>query len=120
MSEENPTGGRIGADVLEVTVDRERGELRLVFDDGVEGAIALDELRDHCPCATCRAARQAGRPTAPPGSGRSVRDARLVGAWGLGITWDDGHATGIYPFGSLHDWLVDGQAPFAPDSGLGG
>jgi DUF971 family protein len=24
------------------------------------------------------------------------RDAKLVGAWGIGITWNDGPTTGIY------------------------
>ena len=33
-----------------------------------------------------------------PTSSRPLRvvDAELVGAWGLGITWNDGHSTGIY------------------------
>lgn len=114
-----PSGSPPPADVVEVTVDREQGELRLTFDDGASGAIPLDELRRHCPCATCRAARQAGRdPT--PARAPSVADAELVGAWGLGIAWDDGHRTGIYPFTALHEWVVAGEAPFTPDSGLGG
>jgi DUF971 family protein len=25
----------------------------------------------------------------------------MYGAWGLQLTWNDGHATGIYPFDSL-------------------
>lgn len=107
-----------GPDVAEVTVDRERGELRLSFDDGASGAVPLAELRRHCPCATCRAARQAGHdPT--PDRPTGVADAELVGAWGLGIAWDDGHRTGIYPFSSLHEWVVAGEPPFTPDSGLG-
>ena len=48
-----------------------------------------------------------------------VADAQLIGAWGLGITWSDGHSTGIYPFSSLHDWIRAGHPVFTPDSGLG-
>lgn len=108
-------------DVVEVTVDRPESRLTLGFDDGVQGSIDLAELREACPCATCRAARQAGRPVVPAlGGPPTVRDAELVGAWGLGITWDDGHATGIYPFASLHEWLRTGHPTFTPDSGLGG
>ena len=110
------------SDVTEITVDRPAMELRLRFDDGVEGAISLMELRLHCPCATCRAARQAGRPVWPSRPGDTtleLRDARLVGAWGLGVTWADGHATGIYPFTSLHDWVEQGHPVLTPDSGLG-
>jgi ATP-binding protein involved in chromosome partitioning len=117
-----PSSGRSGADVLDVTIDRAAAELRLEFDDGTTGSIDLTELRVHCPCATCRAARQAGRAAwnAPDGACPSVTGAELVGAWGLGIAWDDGHATGIYPFSSLHDWIVTGSPSFSADSGLGG
>ena len=109
-------------DVTEITVDRDANELRLRFDDGVAGAITLVELRLACPCATCRSLRQRGRdpwPTRADPAPLSVADAELVGAWGLGITWNDGHATGIYPFESLHAWIRDGHPPFVPDSGLG-
>lgn len=109
-------------DVTDITIDRAAMELRLQFDDGVAGTIGLVELRLHCPCATCRAARQAGRAVWPSSGGDQtlgLTDAQLVGAWGLGVTWSDGHATGIYPFSSLHDWIVAGHPVFAPDSGLG-
>ena len=33
-----------------------------------------------------------------------VEQADLHGAWGLNITWNDGHATGIYPFEMLRRW----------------
>lgn len=122
MSDSPRSDGRHGADVVDVTIDRASSELRLEFDDGVSGAIDLTDLRVHCPCATCRAARQAGREPwdRAARSAPTVQDANLVGAWGLGILWDDGHATGIYPFNSLHDWIVNGRPSFTPDSGLGG
>ena len=109
-------------DVTDITIERATMELRLEFDDGVAGTIGLVELRLNCPCATCRAARQADRavwPTAGGDQTLELSDAHLVGAWGLGITWGDGHATGIYPFSSLHAWLVAGHPVFTPDSGLG-
>ena len=28
----------------------------------------------------------------------------LVGAWGISFTWNDGHATGIYPWDALRRW----------------
>ena len=38
------------------------------------------------------------------GSPRPLRivDAHLVGNWGLGVTWNDGHNTGIYSWPLLH------------------
>jgi len=109
-------------DVTDITIERAAMELRLEFDDGVTGTIGLVDLRLHCPCATCRAARQAGRavwPTSPGDQTLELADAQLVGAWGLGVTWGDGHSTGIYPFASLYDWIQAGHPVFAPDSGLG-
>ena len=110
-------------DVTDITIDRDANEMRLVFDDGLAGSINLVELRLACPCATCRAARQAGRevwPTGPDPAPLQVAGAELIGAWGLGVTWNDGHATGIYPFAGLHDWVRTGRPQLNPDSGLGG
>ena len=48
-------------------------------------------------------------------------DANLHGVWGLVITWNDGHATGIYPFETLRRWSEgEGQQAFGPDSGWAG
>ena len=119
---ERPRSGLRQPDVTDITIERSTMELRLQFDDGVAGTIGLMDLRLHCPCATCRAARQTGRtvwPTGPGDQTLELSDAQLVGAWGLGVTWGDGHSTGIYPFSSLHDWIRAGHPVFAPDSGLG-
>jgi DUF971 family protein len=41
-----------------------------------------------------------------PGADGSIRaiGAELVGAWGIGITWSDGHTTGIYSWSLLRAW----------------
>ena len=61
------------------------------------------ELRLACPCAAC----------VDEMSGRALLDATsvaadirpmsvaLVGAYGLGVQWSDGHGTGIYTFQRL-------------------
>jgi DUF971 family protein len=48
-----------------------------------------------------------------------IESANLHGAWGLVVAWNDGHATGIFPFESLRRWDEGGGA-FGRDSGLGG
>lgn len=93
----------------------------MTFLDGQVARFDLMSLRLGCPCATCRGLRDQGESSWPrPGSPTPLRieDARLHGAWGLAITWNDGHATGIFPFESLRRWHEGGQ-PFPPDSGLG-
>ena len=106
-----------------IDVDRDAA-VTITFHDGHVARFDLLRLRRNCPCATCRGLRDGGEDPWPrPGSPQPLRvdDARLHGAWGLTITWNDGHATGIYPFESLRRWS-EGEAhrAFGPDSGLGG
>lgn len=105
------------------TIDVVRDEgVTIAFHDGYVAAFDLMRLRLGCPCATCRSLRDQGADTWPrPGSPTPlrIRDAHLHGAWGLVVTWNDGHDTGIYPFESLRRWHEGGVA-FTPDSGLGG
>ena len=105
---------------LDVVVTRDEGVM-ITFADGHIAAFNLVDLRLGCPCATCRSLRDRGEDTRPdPGSPTPLRieDAELHGAWGLNITWNDGHRTGIFPFDALRRWSDGGRA-FGPDSGLG-
>lgn len=105
------------------TIDVVKDEgVTIAYLDGEVARFDLLSLRQSCPCATCRGLRDRGEQAWPrPGSPTPLRidDAELHGAWGLAITWNDGHSTGIYPWESLRRWH-DGDAPFGPDSGLGG
>ena len=110
-------------EITNIEIDREAMALRLTWDDGFSGSIGLVEVRLACPCANCRVARDNGEaswpgPASPTPLG--VRDAQLSGAWGLSITWNDGHDTGIYPFTALRTWCEVGHPTLMPDSGLGG
>ncbi|MGH9118193.1 MAG: DUF971 domain-containing protein [Acidimicrobiales bacterium] len=109
-------------DVASITVDRD-SHVEVTFADGRACRYELVELRMACPCAGCRNAREQGREPWRPAVGRplAIADAELIGAWGLRITWSDGHSTGIYPFESLRRWCEAGTASsaFGADSGLG-
>lgn len=105
----------------DVEVRRDEG-VTITYQDGFVASFDLVTLRTGCPCATCRSLRDAGRPAWPsPRSPQPLRieHAEFHGAWGLKITWNDGHAIGIFPFESLRRWHEDG-VPILPDSGLGG
>ncbi len=81
-----------------VDVDRAMG-VTLEWEDGESTRLDLEPLRQRCPCAACRTRRESGQEVWPsPSSPRPLRivDAEVVGGWGLGITWNDGHRTGIY------------------------
>ncbi len=109
------------AAVADITVDREHG-LTLVFVDGLECRFDLAELRVNCPCASCRTDRDRDElpwPKATSPTPLMIRDAELVGAWGLGITWNDGHSTGIYSWELLRRWCGTSEPTLGADSGLG-
>ena len=109
-------------DIATIDVDRDAMELRLAWTDGVNGTLGLVAVRLACPCAGCRTARERGGDVWPEPSSPTplaLTDAARVGAWGLGITWNDGHATGIYPFEALRHWIESGTVGLPPDSGLG-
>lgn len=83
---------------MTIDVERDRG-LVLTWTDGTTSRFGLEELRQHCPCAECRTRRDRNLAVWPLGSSPrplSIVEAELVGAWGMKITWNDGHATGIY------------------------
>lgn len=92
-----------------VELDREHG-LTVTWTDRSKSTFALEELRINCPCAECRGLREQHRPVWPkldspqPLAGVG---AELVGAWGLTITWNDGHSTGIFAWGLLRHWADD-------------
>ncbi len=69
--------------------------MTLTWDDGSTTRIELTPLRARCPCAACRTRRDQGAPVVPSTPVQIV-DAEIVGGWGLGVTWSDGHSTGIY------------------------
>lgn len=79
----------------------------LEFADGLVAEFNLTQVRLGCPCAECRSLRDRGEDVWPrPASPLPLRitDADLHGAWGLAITWNDGHSTGIYAFDLLRGW----------------
>ena len=81
-----------------VTIDVERDRdvtLGRRYDEPIRARGAPPAL----PCAWCRNQRERDLPVWPlPSSPQPLRivDAQLVGAWGIGFTWNDGHATGVY------------------------
>jgi len=75
--------------------------------DGAVHLIPFELLRRSCPCAVChgemgRPGRFDLEPELRPGEDE-LADISLVGNYGLGARWGDGHSTGIYTFERLRD-----------------
>jgi DUF971 family protein len=95
------------------------GQLRIIWSDGQVREYAVRELRDKCPCATCREQRSAPPPPAtqlPILSAAETQPLRItamtpVGRYAYSIDFSDGHNTGIYTLASLREF---GQEVVAP------
>ena len=89
------------------------GENRLLIEwsDGQRRSYSFRELRDRCPCASCREKR-----SQPPAGGGlltvlspaearplKVLGMKPVGAYAYSIDFSDGHDTGIYTFELLRE-----------------
>ena len=86
-------------------------QLRITWSDGQVRDYALRELRDKCPCATCREKRNAPPPSPlqlPIISAAEAQPLRItamkpVGNYAYSIDFSDGHNTGIYTLESLRE-----------------
>ena len=89
-------------------------ELAIKWDDGSESFIALNKLRQYCPCAGCKGEtdvmgnvyKNPERPL-PPEAFRLLRVSH-VGGYALQPVWGDNHMTGIYSYEYLK--RVEGAA----------
>ena len=87
------------------------GRLRIAWSDGQAREYSVRELRDACPCATCREQRNAPPPSPmqltvlAPAEAQPLRISAMdpVGHYAYGIHFSDGHNTGIYTLESLRE-----------------
>lgn len=89
--------------------------LRIEWSDGQAREYAFAELRDNCPCATCREKRGQieGKPTQPASllpvlSPQEAQPLKIlgmkpVGNYAYAINFSDGHDTGIFTFELLRE-----------------
>jgi len=93
--------------------------LRITWSDGAIHDYPVRELRDRCPCATCREIRNAPPPATtllPIITDAETRPLRItamkpVGNYAYSIDFSDGHDTGIYTLETLREWGRETSAP---------
>jgi DUF971 family protein len=94
------------------------GGLVIEWSDGQQREYSVRELRDACPCASCRETRS--QPTEPANllpvlslsEARPLAIAKMepVGHYAYSIEFSDGHNTGIYTLELLRQLGQAGQA----------
>ena len=81
-----------------------QAEVRFVWEDGAEDVWTARALRQRCTCAYCQSEATGERlldPESVPVD-LTVKNMHVVGNYGLGVEFSDGHGTGIYRFRELH------------------
>ena len=96
------------SELTPLKLKRDGDDLRIDWSDGVTTTVSWRTLRKQCPCAACGEDRN--KPADPfkvlsaaevaAGAPRPV-GMQPVGHYAYQITWNDGHASGIYPIASL-------------------
>lgn len=78
-------------------------DVRFVWEDETEDTWGARELRIKCTCANCQSEATGERlldPKTVP-EDLTVANMHLVGNYGVGIHFSDGHSTGIFRFREL-------------------
>lgn len=84
------------------TVD---GQLGVEWNDGVRGACGIRALRLACPCALC-VDEHTGQKILDDASvpmDVSLVKLQSIGRYAVGLTFSDGHSSGIYPYDKLYN-----------------
>ncbi|MEI8134476.1 MAG: DUF971 domain-containing protein [bacterium] len=103
----------------QIKLDKNLGELRITWDDGMVEILPIKLLRDECPCAGCKGEVLFGKMYKPApltvfAEGMyEIVTLKAVGQYAIQIDWKDGHDTGIYSWEylrALHE-AVTGVTP---------
>lgn len=89
----------------------DESHLQIAWSDGQVRRYSIRELREQCPCATCREKRNAPPPpatqltvlSADEAAPLRIRGMKPVGNYAYSIDFSDGHNTGIYTLESLRE-----------------
>ncbi len=84
------------------------GQLLIAWSDGQRLVYTARQLRDSCPCATCREKRNQEKPLLPVLSEAEtlplgISGMKPVGHYAYSVEFSDGHDTGIFTFDLLRE-----------------
>ena len=85
-----------------------------LWDDGHDGLLHVNSLRDNCPCASCKGETVLMKSYVPPPADKTVPGRYQVtgieptGGYALKFRWGDGHDLGLYTWELLRSLCVCG------------
>ena len=81
------------------------GRLGFEWNDGTRGACAVRELRLACPCALCVDEHTGEKLLDESTVTTDIKLTRVqsIGRYAVGLTFSDGHNSGIYPYDKLRE-----------------
>ena len=81
------------------------GKLGFEWNDGSRSAFSPRQLRLACPCALCVDEHTGEKLLDPSTVSESIKvlQVQSVGRYAVGISFDDGHRSGIYPYDKLRE-----------------
>ena len=95
---------------IKIKLSTDNEKLLIHWDDQSDSEIPLIRLRRLCPCATCLSERENQSKNYIPIFNHSqlkINSIKTVGSYAIGLTWSDGHNTGIYEFPFLQKLSSD-------------
>lgn len=87
---------------------RDKEFLDINWNNGEKKSIKLSNLRNGCPCAICHAEHEEWSSSYIPLFTKeqlTITKINIVGTYAVGVTWEDGHNTGIYDYDYLYNLL---------------
>ena len=81
------------------------GRLGFEWNDGSRGACGIRELRLACPCALCVDEHTGEKllDESTVGNDITLVKVQSIGRYAAGLTFSDGHNSGIYPYDKLKE-----------------
>ena len=88
---------------VDIELNKPLGVLRVEWSDGHYSEYTLRYLRGFCPCAECQGHGQGTWIFVNATWPQEIADIREQGNYAIGVTWSDGHSTGIYSWEILRE-----------------
>ncbi len=97
----------------EIKLNKEKNELAVSFDDGAEFSLSAEMLRVMSPSAEVQGHSADERKTVPMKKLVKIAKLEPIGNYAVRIDFNDGHNTGLFSWGYLHELGSEKEARWA-------